>query len=104
MSLQQMQKEVDQWIGQYQDGYWPPHELLAHMMEELGEMAREINHLYGKKKKKTTEADNTIANEVGDLLFNIACLANALEIDLDEAFASTMHKARTRDANRFEKK
>lgn len=104
MSLQTMQQEVDDWISQYKEGYWPPHELLAHMMEELGEMAREINHLYGNKKKKETEDDNTISNEIGDLLFNIACLANALDINLDESFANTMHKAKTRDVDRFEKK
>lgn len=104
MSLHAVQKQTHEWISQYKDGYWPPHQILAQMTEEVGEIAREINHSFGMKQKKETEAENEIANELGDLLFNMACLANSLGIDLDDAFARTMHKVNTRDKDRFEKK
>ena len=49
-----MQKEVHEWISQY-GGYWPPLSMMARFTEETGELAREINHLYGPKKKKDGE-------------------------------------------------
>lgn len=99
-----MQEQTHAWISQYKEGYWPPHEILTQMTEEMGEIAREINHAFGMKKKKANEADNSISNELGDLLFNMCCLANSLGIDLDKSFADTMNKINTRDINRFERK
>ena len=67
-SMAQMQQEVDDYIGQFKAGYFSPLANLARMTEEVGELAREINHYYGEKKKKDTEADNTIKAELGDNL------------------------------------
>ena len=50
-SMEQMQK-VDEYIGQFKAGYFSPLANLARMTEEVGELAREINHHYGEKKKK----------------------------------------------------
>ncbi|MFZ6036582.1 MAG: nucleotide pyrophosphohydrolase [Patescibacteria group bacterium] len=104
MSLHDIQHQTHDWISQYKEGYWPPHEIMAQMTEEMGEIAREVNHAFGMKKKKATEAENSISNELGDLLFNMSCLANSLGIDLDASFAHTMHKVNTRDKDRFAKK
>ncbi len=43
MSLKEVQNEVDKWVKQYGIGYWKPHEILARLTEETGELAREIN-------------------------------------------------------------
>ncbi len=43
--------------------------MLARSMEELGELAREVNHYYGEKPKKSTEKEKTVEEELGDLLF-----------------------------------
>ena len=51
MVLQELQKEVNEWISQY-GGYWPPLSMLARFTEETGELAREFNHAYGTKKRK----------------------------------------------------
>ena len=67
-------------------------------------MSREINHYYGEKKKKSSEAENTIKAELGDNLFVLMCIANSLDIDLTESFDETMQKFNTRDKNRFERK
>ena len=77
---------------------------LARMTEEVGELAREINHHFGEKKKKDTEEDNTIKAELGDNLFVLLCIANSLNIDMTESFNDTMNKFNTRDKNRFERK
>lgn len=100
-SLAEMQREVDQYISQFKEGYFSPLSMLARLMEEAGELSREINHQYGEKPKKPTEADNSIENELGDLLFIIICFANSLGIDLTKAHDEVMHKFNTRDKDRW---
>lgn len=103
-SLSEMQKEVDTYISQFKTGYFSPLANLARLTEEVGELAREINHFHGEKKKKESEADNTIEAELGDNLFVLLCLANSLNIDMTDSFNETMRKFNTRDKNRFERK
>jgi len=75
--------------------------MLARLSEEVGELAREVNHRYGPKPKKPDEADNSIELELGDILFILACFANSLGIDLAEAHDKVLHKFNTRDAERW---
>lgn len=85
-------------------GYWEPLEILARLVEETGELAREINHLYGPKKKKSNEDTKELADEIGDIIFTLCCLANSKGIDLDKAFQKVMDKYYNRDNSRYEKK
>ncbi|OFN42090.1 nucleotide pyrophosphohydrolase [Staphylococcus sp. HMSC069E10] len=103
-SLNQMQKEVDDYISQFKAGYFSPLANLARLTEEVGELAREINHYYGEKQKKPTEEKNSVKAELGDNLFVLLCIANSLGIDMTESFNDTMEKFNTRDKNRFERK
>ncbi|GIO36795.1 MULTISPECIES: nucleotide pyrophosphohydrolase [Paenibacillus] len=103
-SLAEMQREVDRYISQFKEGYFSPLALMARMSEEVGELAREVNHSYGEKKKKADEADNSIELELGDIMFITMCFANSLGIDLTEAHNKVMHKFNTRDANRWTRK
>ncbi|GKS17187.1 nucleotide pyrophosphohydrolase [Staphylococcus argenteus] len=103
-SMSDMQHEVDEYIGQFKAGYFSPLANLARLTEEVGELAREINHTYGEKKKKETDAENSIKAELGDNLFVLLCLANSMGIDMTESFNETMEKFNTRDKNRFERK
>lgn len=103
-SLNQMQKEVDDYISQFKAGYFSPLANLARLTEEVGELAREINHYYGEKQKKPTEEENSVKAELGDNLFVLLCIANSLGIDMIESFNDTMEKFNTRDKNRFERK
>jgi NTP pyrophosphatase (non-canonical NTP hydrolase) len=99
--MSEMQAEVDAYISQFKEGYFSPLALMARLTEELGELAREINHYYGEKPKKTTEKEYTVEEELGDLLFVIICLANSLNIDLTDSFDRIMHKFNTRDKDRW---
>ncbi|WP_420842474.1 nucleotide pyrophosphohydrolase [Halalkalibacter alkaliphilus] len=99
--MKQMQDEVDQYIGQFKEGYFSPLAMLARMSEEVGELAREVNHYYGEKPKKTTEEDRTMEQEMGDILFVLICFANSLHIDLEEAFDLVMNKFESRDKDRW---
>jgi NTP pyrophosphatase (non-canonical NTP hydrolase) len=100
-TLQDLQKQVDDYISQFKEGYFSPLAMLARMSEEVGELAREVNHRFGEKPKKSDEAENSIDNELGDILFIVICFANSLNIDLNQAFQHIMHKFNTRDLNRW---
>ena len=102
MPLNKVQKEVHDWVSQYKISYWEPHEILARLTEETGELAREINHRFGPKKKKSTEETKEIADEMGDIIFTLCCLANKLDIKLQDGFNSAMDKCYGRDKHRFE--
>lgn len=100
-TMAQMQAEVDQYISQFKEGYFSPLAMMARMTEEVGELAREINHYYGEKPKKADEKQNTVEEELGDILFIVICFANSLQIDLQQAFDMVMDKFNTRDKNRW---
>lgn len=100
-TMKDMQKEVDAYIGQFKEGYFSPLAMMARLTEEMGELAREVNHYYGEKPKKTTEKERTIEEELGDVLFVMICMANSLHIDLETAHNIVMNKFNTRDKDRW---
>lgn len=101
VSIADMQQQVDKYISQFQEGYFSPMTLVVRMTEELGELAREVNHHYGEKPKKPNEPEGDIALELADMMFVISCLANVLHIDLTKSFEDVMTKFETRDAERW---
>ncbi|MET0960679.1 MAG: nucleotide pyrophosphohydrolase [Psychrobacillus psychrotolerans] len=100
-TLSDLQLEVDTYINQFKEGYFPPMELLARLTEELGELSREVQHKYGTKKKKSTEVEKEIADEMGDFFFVLLCLANAEGIDLQQSLEQVLNKYNTRDKDRW---
>jgi NTP pyrophosphatase (non-canonical NTP hydrolase) len=104
MDIRGIQEEVDRYISQFREGYFPPLVNLARLTEEVGELAREINHRYGPKTKKADEPEGDIALELADILFVLVVLANQMDIDLQAAIEKTMEKYRVRDAARWERK
>lgn len=104
ITMEQLQKRVDDYIGKFEEGYFPPFELLARLTEELGELSREVQYAYGHKKKKTTEAKYSIEEELGDFFFMLVCFANAEGIQLDQALLKVIDKFETRDKDRWTRK
>jgi NTP pyrophosphatase (non-canonical NTP hydrolase) len=104
MELTNAQRRVDEWISQFEEGYWPPLAILARLVEEVGELARLLNHEFGEKPKKSGEEDQDLAEELGDVLFVIISLANSQGIDLDSALERVLEKYRTRDGERWTRK
>jgi NTP pyrophosphatase (non-canonical NTP hydrolase) len=104
VSLREAQDAVDRWISQYEEGYFAPLTNLARLTEEVGELAREINHHFGQKPKRPDEAPGSIALELADILFVVICLANSQKIDLDRAFDQMMAKVTARDGDRWTRK
>ncbi len=104
MDLKEAQARVDAWISQFEEGYWPPMHNLACLVEEVGELARELNHLYGSKPKRPSEPDQDLAIELADVLFVLLVIANEQKIDLDEALGRVLEKYRARDSHRWGRK
>jgi len=104
MSLKDIQKEADQWVSQFDPKYWPALEQMARLAEETGEVAREINHLHGTKKKKSSEETRELGDELSDVIFTVCCLANSHEINLQEEWDKMMReKNYGRDKDRYKK-
>jgi NTP pyrophosphatase (non-canonical NTP hydrolase) len=100
VTIEEAQRAVDEWI-QKSGGYWPPLSNLARLVEEVGELSRELNHRYGEKRRKTSEPEGDIALELGDILFVTLALANEQDIDLDDALRRVLTKYGARDATRW---
>lgn len=101
MKISEAQHAVDAYIGQFDAGYWPPLTNLARLVEEVGELARELNHRYGHKTKKPGEPEQDLALELADIMFVLIAIANEQKIDLEEAFRRVLEKYDGRDADRW---
>lgn len=104
MNLKEAQQRVDDWISQFEEGYWPPLSNLARLTEEVGELARLMNHKFGHKPKKADEEEQDLALELADILFVLLVIANEQGIDLDQALERTLEKYRVRDSERWTRK
>ncbi len=104
MSLTTAQQRVDAWISQFEEGYFHPLTNLCRLTEEVGELAREVNHRFGQKTKKRDEPDGDMGMEMADILFVLICMANREGIDLQQAFDRVMDKVERRDADRWTRK
>ena len=100
LTIADAQRAVDDWIAA-NGGYWPPLSNLARLIEEVGELARELNHRHGHKPKRNDEPEQDLSLELADILFVLIALANEQGIDLDDAFRRTLTKYATRDATRW---
>lgn len=104
MSLKKVQQDVDKWTGQFTPQYWPPLAIITRLMEEVGELAREVNHRFGPKQKKASEEAKELSDEIADIVFTLTCLANSQGIDLEKAWQKNIDKHYGRDNKRFKRK
>ena len=101
MNIKDAQAQVDAWISQFEEGYWPPLSNLARLTEEVGELAREMNHRFGHKIKRADEPEQDLAIELADVLFVLLVIANEQRIDLEDALGRVLEKYRVRDSDRW---
>lgn len=99
MTLEEAQKQVDDWIRTYGVRYFSELTNLAVLTEEVGELARVVARRYGDQSFKPGEKDN-LSEELADVLWVLICLANQTDTDLTEAFARTLEKKTNRDRTR----
>jgi len=98
-----MQKQVDEWVSKYDPAYFPPLSIMAQISEEAGELARELNNLYGGRVKKEGDPKTKIGAEICDMMFALICLANSHNIDLSKAWDETILPRIERDKDRYNK-
>ena len=101
MTLRDAQALVDAWMRERGWAYWHPLSQLARLTEELGELARVVNHEFGEKPKKSDEANQDLALEMADIVYTLICLANSQGIDMQAGLEAVMAKYRARDADRY---
>ncbi|HHI00708.1 MAG: hypothetical protein DRP38_02780 [Thermotogae bacterium] len=95
--MEKLQREVDRVIKSF-GGYWEPFEMLAAVIEELGELSREMLKFEGIKEKGEKEK---VKEEIGDVLFALLCIANYYGIDAEGALLESISKYSTRDRDRW---
>ena len=100
MRIQNFQKAVDVWIQKYGVRYFDPMTNLAQLMEEVGEVARLMSREFGEQTAKPSEKKADLGEELADVLFVIACLANQNGIDLEKCFYEKLSKKSLRDKER----
>lgn len=99
VTLKDMQAEVDRWITTVGVRYFSPLTNMAILAEETGEVARQMARIYGDQSFKAGETEN-LADELADLLWVLAAIANQTGVDLTEAFRRNLQKKTLRDSQR----
>lgn len=106
MTIQQYQAKVDEWIKTYGVRYFDELTNNAILMEEVGELSRLMARVYGeqsfKRKDDQLKARENIKEELADIFFVLTCLANQMNIDLEECIDNNFTKKTKRDKDRHE--
>ena len=104
MTITEAQKKVDKWISTIGVRYFDEKTNALLLNEEVGELSRLIARVYGeqsfKSKEKEEQASDNIKDEMADILFVLICLANQMDIDLDDALIKNLEKKTIRDKDR----
>jgi NTP pyrophosphatase (non-canonical NTP hydrolase) len=100
LTIEEAQKQVDQWIQTIGVRYFNELTNTAILMEEVGEVARIMARKYGEQSFKKSDETVDLADEMADVMWVLICLANQTGINLTEAFERNMAKKTKRDATR----
>lgn len=100
MTIEEAQKQVDEWIKTIGVRYFSELTNMAILTEEVGELARIMARTYGDQSFKKSDMDKNLADEMADVLWVLICLANQTGVNLTDAFRKNMEKKTERDKNR----
>lgn len=100
MTINQAQKQVDDWIQSYGVKYFHQLTNMAILTEEVGELARIIARRYGEQSEKESDKNLDLGDEMADVLWVLMCLANQCDVDLTEALKKNIEKKTNRDKDR----
>lgn len=99
-AIEQLQKEVNEWIEAHGVRYFNELTNMAQLSEEVGEVARIIARRYGEQSEKESDKEKDLGEELADVLFVLLCLANQTQTDLQAAFDQRMEAKCKRDHHR----
>lgn len=100
MELNNLQKEVDNWIKKHGVRYFDEMTNLAILMEEVGELSRIFSRKFGEQSYKKNAKESEISDELADVFFVLVCLANQTGVDLEDAMKKNFEKKTLRDSER----
>lgn len=100
MSLEEIQKIVDDWIKTKGVRYFSELTNMAVLTEEVGELARLMSRQYGDQSFKESEKNRDLGDEIADVMFVLVCIANQTGVNLTDAFQKNLDKKNTRDGTR----
>ena len=104
MTIKELQHAVDEWISQHGVRYFNELTNVALLMEEVGEFARLMARTRGEQSFKAgaepADPDAALADEMADILFVLTCLANQMNLDLEQAIRLNLEKKSQRDYRR----
>lgn len=100
MTIKEAQRKVDQWIKKYGVRYFNELTNMAILTEEVGELARVVARTYGEQSFKKSETQESLADEMADILWVLLCMANQTGVDLETALKENIRKKTERDAAR----
>ena len=100
MTLEEAQKQVDDWIKTYGVRYFGELTNMVILTEEVGELARVVARTYGEQSFKKSDEQANLADEMADILWVLICMANQTGVNLTEAFEKNMQKKTERDKDR----
>lgn len=100
LTLDGVQQTVDTWIRTVGVRYFSPLTNMAVLSEEVGEVARIMARRYGDQSFKPGENPDALADELADVLWVLAAIANQTGVNLDSAFRVNLAKKTARDADR----
>ncbi|MDF9800668.1 NTP pyrophosphatase (non-canonical NTP hydrolase) [Catalinimonas alkaloidigena] len=103
MTLEEAQRQVDEWINTTGVRYFSELTNMAVLTEEVGEVARLISRQYGDQSFKESDKGKELSDELADVLWVVICLANQTGVNLTEAFEKNMEKKTKRDKDRHKK-
>lgn len=104
MDIKNYQKTVDKWINTVGVRYFNVMTNTIILAEEVGEFSKIIARTHGEQsfKKPTSKEESfeMIKDEMADIYWVLTCLANQLNIDVEEILVKNLEKKNIRDAKR----
>ena len=100
MTIEEAQKQVDDWIKTHGVRYFNELTNMTILTEEVGELARIMSRTYGEQSFKESDKKNSLPDEMADILWVLICLAKQTGVDLSAAFEENMMKKTMRDKDR----
>lgn len=104
MKINEAQNLIDDWIKKYGVRYFNELTNTILLTEEVGEFSRLVARKYGEQsfKEEISDSDlkNKMADEMSDIIFVLMCLANQMDINLEDAIKKNLDKKTKRDHSR----
>ena len=100
ITIENYQAMVHQWVHTHGVRYFSELTNLGILVEEVGEVARIMTRRFGDQSFKQPEKPHNLADELADVLFVLACIANQTGVNQTAAVQKNLQKKTARDSKR----